>query len=349
VGAGGSLAGRPRGPDRAGPAGAIRRPAQVLREAHQERPARLGDPVSAAAAVRPDRPDAARGPAPGPVRARTHPRTQPAGRAGGASRSRLSERLPRWLAQQDRLRGAAPTCRSPCSQAFRRGAAAAPHEAIGLYPGGHLDFAALAEDISAEIRTVEALDAEIARLDERIASHHAAADPEGIFTSAPGIGPVLAPAILGRIGDLDRFANQASIRAFTGLVPSTAESGKWAAPGKITKAGDPGLRHALFLAADIARQHDPTLAAKYRRLVVERGQHHNSAICHLAATLVTRLAACWRAGKPYEIRDLDGQVLTLAEGRQICAERYKLRPEERARIKKSRPKAKTGQVTTGVA
>ncbi|MFN2616526.1 MAG: IS110 family transposase [Thermoleophilaceae bacterium] len=226
---------------------------------------------------------------------------------------------------------------------------AAAHEAIGLYPGGQLDFAALAEDITAEIRTISNLDAEVARLDERIAGYHAEADPKGIFTSAPGVGPVLAPAMLGRIGDLERFANQASIRAFTGLVPSTAESGKWAAPGKITKAGDPGLRYALFLAANIARQIDPTLAAKYRRLVLERGHHHNSALCHLAATLITRLAACWKAGKPYEIRDLDGRVLTTAEGRQICADRYKLRPDERARIKKARPKAKTGQVTTGVA
>jgi transposase len=222
-------------------------------------------------------------------------------------------------------------------------------EAIGLYSDGQLDFTALAEDIAAEIRNIERIDNEVARLDERIAAQHADADPKGIIASAPGVGPVLAPAILGRIGDLDRFANQARVRAFTGLVPSTSESGKWAAPGKITKAGDPGLRYSLFLAANIARQLDPTLAAKYRRLVLERGHHHNSAICHLAATLVTRLAACWRAGKPYEIRDLDGRVLTPAEGRQICEERYKLRPEERARIKKARVKAKAGQVTTGVA
>jgi transposase len=226
----------------------------------------------------------------------------------------------------------------------------AAREAIALYPAAELDFTALAEDISGEVRVIDNLDSEIARLDERIAVLHAEADPKGILTSVPGIGPVLGPAILGRIGDLHRFTNQASVRSFAGLVPSTSESGKWAAPGKITKAGDPGLRKALFLAADLARQTDPTLAAKYRRLVLDRGTHHNNAVCHLAATLVTRIAACWQAGKPYEIRDVDGRILTIEEGRQICAERYKLRPDERARTKAARQQQqRAGQAKKEVA
>jgi transposase len=226
---------------------------------------------------------------------------------------------------------------------------AAAAEALALYSSDQLDFHSLAEDIAAEVRTIDALDLEIDRLDERITTMHDKLDPAGIFSSVPGIAAVLAPAILGRIGDMDRFANQASVRSFAGLVPSTQESGKWATPGKITKAGDPGLRHAAFLAADLARQTDPTLAAKYRRLVLDRGHHHNSAICNLAATLLTRLAACWRDGKHYEIRDLDGRVLTAEEGRAICAEHYKLTPAERAQTRRVQAAKKAGRVTKGVA
>jgi hypothetical protein len=225
---------------------------------------------------------------------------------------------------------------------------AAAEEAIALYTTGGLDFAALGEDIAAEIRTVEGLNTEITRLDERIAAMLEAADPQAILASAPGIGPVLAPAILARIGDMNRFANQAAIRSFTGLVPSTSQSGKWAAPSTITKAGDPGLRHALFMAADFARQVDPTLAAKYRRLVLERGAHHNNAICHLAATLLTRIAACWRAGTHYQLRDLSGAPITKEQGRELCSQ-LRIQPHERARARATRSKNHADRATTEVA
>jgi hypothetical protein len=55
----------------------------------------------------------------------------------------------------------------------------------------------------------------------------------------------------------------------------------------------------MFLAADHARRSDPTLAARYHRLMVIAGKHHNSAICHIAKTLLTRVVACWRRGETY--------------------------------------------------
>jgi hypothetical protein len=59
----------------------------------------------------------------------------------------------------------------------------------------------------------------------------------------------------------------------------------------------------MGVAADLARQTDPTMAAKYRRLVVERKLNHNSAVCHLAAVLATRILACLRAGTPIRSAD----------------------------------------------
>jgi adenylylsulfate kinase-like enzyme len=72
------------------------------------------------------------------------------------------------------------------------------------------------------------------------------------------------------------------------------------------RLGDPLLRELLFTAADHARKTDPQLAAKYVRLM-SGDRHRDSAICHLATNLLTRIATCWRTGQPYLIRDLDGR------------------------------------------
>jgi transposase len=207
---------------------------------------------------------------------------------------------------------------------------AAAAESLELWAGGGLDFDELADDIAIEIRLIKLLDAEIAALDDRIEALYEAADPAGIVASAPGIGVTLAAGILGRTGDLNRFRNLAGIRAFTGLVPTIDQSGIDDHNKGPTKHGDPGLRQALFLAADLARKVDPTLAARYHRLYTEQGKHHNSAICTLAAVLMTRIAACWRNGQLYELRDVDGRLITPEEGRKICADRYRIDPASRA-------------------
>jgi hypothetical protein len=207
---------------------------------------------------------------------------------------------------------------------------AAADETIALWSAGGLDFEELAEDIAAEVRIIRALESELAVIEDRIEALYDEVDPNGIVLSAPGLGPTLAAGILGRTGDLNRFANLAGVRSFTGLVPKIDQSGLDDHHRGPTKAGDPGLRQALYLAADLARRVDPTLAARYQRLVVEEGKHHNSATCTIGAVLMTRIAACWRNGQRYILRDVDGREITEAEGRTICTDRYKVTAEMRA-------------------
>ena len=85
------------------------------------------------------------------------------------------------------------------------------------------------------------------------------------------------------------------------------------------------------MAASQARRIDPTLAAKYHRLMVDAGKHHNSALCHIATTLLTRIIACWRAGQPYQLRDIDGTPVTIDQARAIIADRYTIPKDLRAR------------------
>ena len=159
------------------------------------------------------------------------------------------------------------------------------------------------------------------------------------MASVPALDGVLGAGILARFGDFDRFHNLAGVRSFTGLVPSIDQSGNSNGHGRPTKAGDPGLREALFLAAEQLRRVDPHFARKYHRLVVQEGRHHQSALCTLAAMAATRIAACWRRGERYVLRDTDGREITRAEGRAIVAERYAI-PDEVRRARRRNARAK---------
>lgn len=204
---------------------------------------------------------------------------------------------------------------------------AAARESVQLWGDG-IDFAELAADIAVEAEQAQVLTGQIEDLDERIANLYAEADPQGIVSSAPGVGPVTSGIIVGRIGDPHRFTSLAAIRAYSGLVPGVSQSGTSTGASRLTKAGDPLLREALFLAADNARKTDPQLAAKYVRLM-SSDRHHDSAICHIATALLTRIAACWRAGERYAIRDTDGREITAEEGRQIVRDHHQVPKQTR--------------------
>ena len=201
---------------------------------------------------------------------------------------------------------------------------------LALWGSDGMDFEALAADIAIEARLALALCEEIKAIDKRIALLYANADPDGIVRSAPGVGVIGAPQILGRLGDPGRFASLAAVRSFAGLVPAQDSSGVNARAGGPTKAGDACLREALFICADHARKIDPTLAARYHRLMTEAGKHHNSALCTIAAVLLTRIAACVRNSTPYQLRDLHGVEITETEGRHIVADKYTIDAKTRA-------------------
>jgi hypothetical protein len=214
---------------------------------------------------------------------------------------------------------------------------AAAAETLQLWADGDLDYPDLAEDIAIEARLALQLTEEIKDLDERTALMLQHADPRAILTSAPGVAGITAAAILGRLGDPTRFTSLAGVRAFTGLVPSLDASGLTGRHGGPTKRGDAVLRQALFMAAGQARRIDPTLAAKYHRLMVQAGKHHNSALCHIATTLLNRIIACWRTQQPYILHDVDGTPVTTHQARAIIAERYTIPKDLRARRRTTRP------------
>ena len=176
--------------------------------------------------------------------------------------------------------------------------AQAAEATLRLWGDDGADFDALAADIAVEARLALTVSDEIKTLDKRIAGLYPQVDPTGIVRSAPGVDVVGAPQIAGRLGDASRFANLVTVRSFAGLVPHHDASGQAARAGGPTKAGDGCLREALFISADHARKIGPTIAARYHRLIIDGGKHHNAAIRTIATVLLTRIAACLRNGTP---------------------------------------------------
>jgi hypothetical protein len=207
---------------------------------------------------------------------------------------------------------------------------AAAQASLALWGDDGLDFEALAADIAAEATIALEVSEQIALLDRRIHDLYTEADPDGIVRSAPGVGDVLAGQILGRLGDPTRFVSLAAARSFSGLIPKRNASGLTDRAGGPTKRGDACLRAALFQAADRARKVDPTLAARYQRLMCDTGRHHNSALCTIATVLLTRIVACLRTGTPYQLRDVDGTPISEEQGRAIVTRRYEIPDEVRA-------------------
>ncbi len=219
---------------------------------------------------------------------------------------------------------------------------AAADETLSLWQE-ELDYGDLADDIAVEARLALGITSEVHEIDERLLVHLAAIDPNKILASVPGVALVNGAQILSRLGNPNRFRSLAGVRSFSGLVPSLTSSGQSGHHGPPTKSGDAPLREALFLAANWARRIDPTLAQRYHRLMVQEGKHHNSALCQVSAVLLTRIVACWRAGTPYEIRDLDGTVLNKAEGRRIVDQRYRVAEDIRALRRSTRREVGTSR------
>ena len=201
---------------------------------------------------------------------------------------------------------------------------------LNLWGPDGLDFDELASDIAVEAEVALELSRQIKELDRRIDDLYVELDPARIVMSVPGVGAILAAQILGRLGDVNRFSSLAAVRSFSGLVPKQNSSGLVERSGGPTKRGDAALRGAIFQAANTARTVDPTLAQRYQRLMMEAGRHHNSALCSVAAILLTRIATCIRSQTPYVIRDVDGREITASEGRAIVRARYQISPQVRA-------------------
>ena len=119
------------------------------------------------------------------------------------------------------------------------------------------------------------------------------------LSSITGVGTLTARVIIAEIGDMSRFTSVDRLVAFSGLDPRVRQSGiSLHRNTKLTKRGSPHLRRAIFLAANVMRQHDPEVKAYYERKRSE-GRTHTETMMPVCRKLLARVHAVWLREKGY--------------------------------------------------
>ncbi len=162
--------------------------------------------------------------------------------------------------------------------------------------GQRIDSAALVlEDI------ISKLEESVKSLEDISINKEQITDNEKLIRSIPGFAERLSAVVVTEVRDFKRFPSATQFKAYVGIDPKVTQSGQSLKTGRITKRGNPHLRSAFYLAAQVARCHDPQLKAFFNKKISE-GKPTRVAIVAVARKLCERVYAVIKKGKPYEVR-----------------------------------------------
>ena len=119
----------------------------------------------------------------------------------------------------------------------------------------------------------------------------------------PGIGLISATALVGFVGDVQRFPSGRHFASYLGLTPREHSSGCVRRLGRISKYGDVYLRmlitHGARAVLWAAKRRKPTDRLRVWALKVEALRGHNKAAIALANKLARIIWAVWKNGQVY--------------------------------------------------
>lgn len=142
---------------------------------------------------------------------------------------------------------------------------------------------ATAFELQQTIRLVQNTQLEINLLDKQIKAFMK--EINSPILTIPGISYTLGAIILSETLDITRFVSPAKYLAFSGLEPSTHQSGKYIAKSaSMVKRGSTYLRWALMTAARLVAMRDPVFKLYLRKKRAE-GKPFQVAISHVAKKL----------------------------------------------------------------
>jgi transposase len=151
--------------------------------------------------------------------------------------------------------------------------------------------------------TIRSLQSHLRDLDKTIARELAAlpADRRTIAT-VPGLGPVWTAGLVAEIGDMQRFANDAALAKYAGLVWTPYQSGGFQADDTpLAKTGNTYLRYYLVEAANSVRLHCAEYREYYAAKLAQSPTHaHKRALVLTARKLVRLIDHLLRAGAVYQ-------------------------------------------------
>jgi transposase len=138
--------------------------------------------------------------------------------------------------------------------------------------------------IKASIRALEKQSEKLVELIETIIStHQDLKKNRELLQSIKGIGDVTSRYLLTEIYH-GRFHSASQCAAYFGLIPVPHQSGKMMKT-HLSKRGNRKIKAKLYMAAIVAKQHNPVLKQHYDRLIA-RGKCKMSALCAVMRRLV---------------------------------------------------------------
>lgn len=151
------------------------------------------------------------------------------------------------------------------------------------------------------VRLIAALEKELnvlnTGIDDAVRGSPIWREKEELLKSVPGVGDVTARTLLAEMPELGTL-NRRQVAALAGLAPWTRQSGQWRGKS-FTGGGRAGVRTALFMAAMVAKQHNPVFAAFHQRLI-DAGKPKLVALIAVARKLLTVLNAILRDKTPWQ-------------------------------------------------
>ena len=155
----------------------------------------------------------------------------------------------------------------------------------------------LAFELQQTIRLIQSVQKEINELDKLIKI--IVTELNSPIISIPGISYTLAAIILAEIGDIERFSSPGKLLAFSGMDPSTYQSGKYkATDASMVKRGSTYLRWAIMQAARLVAMRDATFA-DYLAKKRSEGKHFKVAITHVGKKLLRVMYHLMRTNKSF--------------------------------------------------
>ena len=139
-------------------------------------------------------------------------------------------------------------------------------------------------------RMIRALDAEIARMEKRLAAEVEQqaewTERQALLTSMPGVGNTLCYTLLADLPELGTLNNR-EISALVGVAPINRDSGRLRGRRRV-QGGRAAIRSVLYMATLSALQCNPVIKAFYRELVAQ-GKHRKVAITACMRKFITIL------------------------------------------------------------
>ena len=156
--------------------------------------------------------------------------------------------------------------------------------------------------VERQLRTLDALNVEIADADRELARTAKADTTARRLMTAPGVGPSTAVRFVAALDEISRFKGAHAVESYLGLVPGEDSSADRKRRTSITKAGSTALRWCLVQAAWAARRTRRKAPMHRWADEVEKRRGKRVAVLALARKLAGILFAIWRDGTVYEPR-----------------------------------------------